>query len=61
MLTLDDLCEKLKQIDEISLMEVLEINSDELVERFVDKIEDRIEELQQDFAEDDYDELELES
>jgi hypothetical protein len=61
MLTLDDLCEKLKQIDEISLMEVLEINSDELVERFLDKIEDRIEELQQDFAEDDYDELELES
>ena len=61
MLTLDDLCEKLKQIDEISLMEVLEIDSDELVERFVDKIEDRIEELQQDFAEDDYDELELES
>lgn len=60
MLTLDDLCEKLKQIDEISLMEVLEINSDELVERFVDKIEDRLYDLQLDFAEDDNDELNLE-
>ena len=49
MLTLNELCERLKHIDEISLMEVLEINSDEIVERFVDKIEERIDDLQLDF------------
>jgi len=31
MLTLNELCERLKHIDEISLMEVLEINSDDLL------------------------------
>ena len=49
MLTLNELCERLKHIDEISLMEVLEINSDEIVDRFVDKIEDRMDVLQLDF------------
>jgi len=49
MLTLNELCERLKHIDEISLMEVLEINSDEIVDRFVDKIEDRMDDLQLDF------------
>lgn len=49
MLTLNELCERLKHIDEISLMEVLEINSDEIVDRFVDKIEERIDDLQLDF------------
>jgi len=48
MLTLNELCERLKHIDEISLMEVLEINSDEIVDRFVDKIEERIDDLQLD-------------
>tara|TARA_R110000824_G_scaffold342053_4_gene528510 strand:+ start:2038 stop:2214 length:177 start_codon:yes stop_codon:yes gene_type:complete len=49
MLTLNELCERLKHIDEISLMEVLEINSDEIVDRFVDKIEERIDDLLLDF------------
>lgn len=57
MLTLNELCERLKHIDEISLMEVLEINSEEIVDRFVDKIEERIEDLQLDF-EAELDELE---
>jgi len=57
MLTLNELCERLKHIDEISLMEVLEINSDEIVDRFVDKIEDRMDDLQLDF-EAELDELE---
>ena len=57
MLTLNELCERLKHIDEISLMEVLEINSDEIVERFVDKIEERMDDLQLDF-EAELDELE---
>ena len=57
MLTLNELCERLKHIDEISLMEVLEINSEEIVDRFVDKIEERIDDLQLDF-EAELDELE---
>lgn len=57
MLTLNELCERLKHIDEISLMEVLEINSDEIVDRFVDKIEERIDDLQRDF-EAEFDDLE---
>lgn len=57
MLTLNELCERLKHIDEISLMEVLEINSDEIVDRFVDKIEERIDDLLLDF-EAELDELE---
>jgi|TARA_R100000951_G_scaffold114586_2_gene119843 ribosome assembly protein YihI (activator of Der GTPase) len=57
MLTLNELCDRLKHIDEISLMEVLEINSDEIVDRFVDKIEERMDDLQLDF-EAEFDELE---
>jgi hypothetical protein len=41
MLTLHDLCEKLKQIDEVSLMEILEISSEDMVLKFIDKIEDK--------------------
>jgi hypothetical protein len=39
MLTLNDVMERLKKIDEVSLLEVLEINSEEIVDRFIDKIE----------------------
>lgn len=38
-LTLTEVQEKLKLIDEISLMEILEITSEDLAERFLDKIE----------------------
>lgn len=51
MLTLDELADRLKHIDEISLMEVLEITSDELVDRFMDKIEYKMDDLQADFEE----------
>lgn len=37
--------ERLKRIDEISLLEVLGITSEDLVERFADVIEDRFDEL----------------
>ena len=37
-----DVCDRLKQQDEISLLEILEINADDLVERFHDKIEDKL-------------------
>lgn len=52
MLTLTDLAEKLKQVDEISLMEVLEINSEDLVNRFMDKIEEKMDNLITEFDND---------
>jgi len=45
MLTFHDLKEKLKQLDEISLMEELEISSEDLVERFEDHIELKFDKL----------------
>tara|TARA_R100000479_G_C6252040_1_gene152771 strand:+ start:274 stop:450 length:177 start_codon:yes stop_codon:yes gene_type:complete len=48
MFTLEDIKDKLKQLDEVTLMEVLEITSDDLVERFVDKIEQKEETLEND-------------
>ena len=47
-LTLEDIKERLKRKDEITLLEVLDINSEELVERFIDKIEDKAVELEPD-------------
>ena len=40
-LTLNEIRDRLKQLDEITLMEILDISSEDLVERFQDKIEDR--------------------
>ena len=39
--TLDELIEKLKTLDEVTLLEVLDISSEEIVERFSDYVEDR--------------------
>ena len=50
-ITLTELQEKLKGIDEISLMEVLEITSEDIVQRFVDRIEDNYEDLVEEFDE----------
>lgn len=52
MLTLTDLQNKLKLIDEISLMEILEITSEDLVLRFVDKVELKYDQLVEEFEED---------
>lgn len=40
MRTLRDVMEQLKQLDEITLLELLGANSEDLVERFADLIED---------------------
>jgi hypothetical protein len=57
VITLVDLYDKLKLQDEITLLELLEITSEELVERFTDIIEEKYEELAEDFEpEDDYEE-----
>lgn len=50
-LTFYDLCEKLKKVDEVSLLEVLEINSEDLVDSFQEKIEERFDKLVGEFEE----------
>ena len=45
----EEIKERLKRLDEITLMEVLEISSEDLVERFDDRIEERQNELAQEF------------
>ena len=52
-ITFEEVCSRLKQLDEITLMEVLEISSEEVVNRFRDLIEYRIDELAQEFEDED--------
>ena len=49
--TFEELKEKLKDKDEVSLMEDLLITSDDLVERFEDRIEDRYDILIEEYEE----------
>lgn len=51
MITLADMILSLQRIDEISLLEILEISSEDLVDRFTDKIENKYEQLREDFEE----------
>ena len=53
MLTLAELQERLKKIDEISLLEILDISSEDLVDRFVDLIENKYDILKEEFEEED--------
>ena len=48
MLTFTDVCDRLKQQDEISVLEVLEITSEELVDRFSDKVESKLDYFMED-------------
>jgi anion-transporting ArsA/GET3 family ATPase len=48
-LTIYELQDKLKEIDELSLLEILNIDSEEIVEKFVDKIEEKYETLVRSF------------
>ena len=45
-LTLRDVMSKLTTLDEITLLEVLEITSEELVERFIDKVQNKYDQLE---------------
>ena len=36
-----ELIEKLRKLDEVTLLELLEVNSEEIVDAFLDKIDDR--------------------
>lgn len=46
-LTHEELKEKLKRVEETLLLEILKINSEEIVERFEDRIEDEHEVLEE--------------
>jgi len=49
-LTLEELCQALKtRVDEVSLLEVLGISAEDIVERFKDRIEEKYGELSRDF------------
>ena len=49
--TFPELMDYLKTIDEVSLLEILDINSEDLVDRFQDKIEERFDQLVEDLEE----------
>ena len=44
--TLRDIIDKLEQFDEVMLLELLDISSEELLERFIDKVENNFEQLE---------------
>lgn len=51
-MTLVDLMEKLKRVEEVTLMELLELTSEDLVNRFVDKIENNFDALETELDDD---------
>lgn len=59
MNTLRDISRKLKKYDEQTVIELLDITSEDIVDRFEDKIEERFEEIES-FLDDETDELDFE-
>jgi hypothetical protein len=53
-LTFTDICNRLKHVDEISLLELLDITSEDIVDRFADKIETNLDYFVDDLESDDY-------
>ena len=45
--TRHDMCDRLKNLDESSLLEVWDISSEDIVDRFNDKIEEKADELEE--------------
>jgi hypothetical protein len=50
-LSFKEVCEELAKLDETTLLEVLDISSEDIVNHFQDKIEDSLEELSNDLDE----------
>ena len=50
-LSFKEVCEELVKIDETTLLEVLDISAEDIVNHFQDKIEDNLEELSNDLDE----------
>lgn len=55
MLTLSELKEKIAlRTDEVTILELLNINAEDLVEAFQDRIEDKFEELSKEYNDEQY-------
>jgi hypothetical protein len=52
-LTINELFDRLKELDELSILEILNISSEELVQRFQDEIEYRFDNLVTKFEDED--------
>ena len=52
-LTIYDVQDRLKGIDELSLLEILNIDSEEIVEKFIDKIEDQFDKIVKELEDED--------
>ena len=52
-LTFKDLKERLKRLDEVSLLEELEISAEDILDRFDDRIEEKFERLCSEFEDED--------
>jgi len=48
-LTFNDLKDRLRTLDEVTLLELLDLKSDDIVDRFEDLIEDKQEQLEKEF------------
>lgn len=44
-LTINELFDRLKELDELSILEILNISSEEIIQRFQDEIEDHFDTL----------------
>ena len=49
-LTFEDVCDRLKQLDEITLLEILDISSEEIVDRFRDLIENKFDDFKEELS-----------
>ena len=50
-MTLQEIKDRLMQLDEVTLLEVLKLSSEDIVEAFEDIVMDRFEEFEDEFAE----------
>lgn len=50
MITIEELAEQLETFSEVDLLEILDIDSKELIARFMDKIEDKYDDLVSEFT-----------
>lgn len=60
MLTLTELQEKLKREEECSLLEILNLTSEDILDRFYDKVEERYEQLAKEFDDTEEEQEEME-
>ena len=52
-ITINELFDRLKELDELSILEILNITSEEIIQRFQDEIEERFDNLVTKFEDED--------